>query len=205
MSATQFWFIPSVFVADAFPFDDAVQTSVPGSPLQALSSIFGFLTVLLLISKEWALAGSTADEKLDAILSHFEAQLAQIPDLSNWMSRMESHVTNALGGFAAGLTEMEHVFSALTASMCKVETGVTSASRVSRSHSGSFPVPGQNDGSTATGSRDPGSSEEGRNTRRRLHKDTSPDDDKIKNFRKYAKPERWLYGTRKAASKLEDD
>ena len=103
-----------------------------------------------------------ADEKLDAILSkflHYEAQLAQILTLSNWMSRMESHLANTLGGFAARLTEMEQNFSAFTARMCKVETGVTSASIVSGCPSGSRPLPGQKDSSTATASCDHGSSD----------------------------------------------
>ena len=43
--------------------------------------------------------------------------------------------------------------------------------------SGSWPLPGQSDGSTAMVSRDPGSSEEGRNTRRRLDIGKGPDDE----------------------------
>ena len=69
--------------------------------------------------------GITANEKLDALLSkfaQFETQIAQIPTLTNWMSRMDSHITKTLGDFAAGLTDMEQNFSALTARMCKSET-----------------------------------------------------------------------------------
>ena len=46
----------------------------------------------------------TADEKLDALLSQFaqfKEQVAQIPTFTDWMSRMESHVSTALRGFAA--------------------------------------------------------------------------------------------------------
>ena len=53
--------------------------------------------------------GITADEKLDALLSQFaqiKEQIAQIPAITGWMSRMESHVTAAIGGFAARLTKM---------------------------------------------------------------------------------------------------
>ena len=66
--------------------------------------------------------GITADEKFDALLSkfaHFDAQIAQIPTLTDWMSRMDSHITNALGGFATKLTEIEQHFSVLTAHMFK--------------------------------------------------------------------------------------
>ena len=47
-------------------------------------------------------SGSTTDEKLDALLSkivHFETQIAQIPPLTNWMSRMDSHITENTWGF----------------------------------------------------------------------------------------------------------
>ena len=60
----------------------------------------------------------TTDEKLDALLSkfvHFETQIAQIPALTNWMSRMDSHITKTLGDFVTGPTEMEQNFSTLTA------------------------------------------------------------------------------------------
>ena len=69
--------------------------------------------------------GITTDEKLDALLSQFaqfKEQIAQIPTLTNWMSRMDSHITRTLGDFATRLTEMEQNFSTLTARMCKVET-----------------------------------------------------------------------------------
>ena len=75
---------------------------------------------------------------------------------------------------------MEHNFSALSARTCKIETNAVSASSVSGS-ARSWPLPGQVDGSTAVGSHDPGSSEEGRNTRRRLEKDTGPDDENARS------------------------
>ena len=54
------------------------------------------------------------DEKLGALLSkfvHFEAQIDEIPALTTWMSRMDSHITKTLGDFATRLTEMEQNFS----------------------------------------------------------------------------------------------
>ena len=95
--------------------------------------------------------GITTDEKLDALLSQFaqfKEQIAQIPTLTNWMSRMDSHFTRTLGDFATRLTEMEQNFSTLTARMCKVETYAASASNVSRS-ARSWPTLEQVDGSTA--------------------------------------------------------
>ena len=80
-------------------------------------------------------SGSTLDEKLDALLSkfvHFEAQIAQIPALTSWMSRMDSHISKTLGDFATRRTEMEQSFSAITARMCKFETYAASASNVAR-------------------------------------------------------------------------
>ena len=102
--------------------DDASDRPVPESPVQFTASSFGSPdgSGSDLVSMSTRL-GITADEKLDAILSkfvHCKAQLAQILTLTNWMSRMESHVANTLGGFVARLTEMEENFSAFTARMC---------------------------------------------------------------------------------------
>ena len=93
-------------MANAKPFEDALHTSWLGSPTPALSSNFGSLAGSPDLERMGTRTGSTADEKLDAILSkfaHFEAQLAQIPALSNWMSRMESHVINTI--FAKIITD----------------------------------------------------------------------------------------------------
>ena len=101
--------------------------------------------------------GITTDEKLDALLSQFaqfKEQMAQIPTLTNWMSRMDSHITKTLEDFATRLTEMEQKFSNLTARRCKVETYAASASNVSGS-ARSWPSAEQVDGSTAAGSRGP--------------------------------------------------
>ena len=69
---------------------------------------------------------------------------------------MDSHVTNTPGGLAPRLTERKQNFIALTARMCKFETGVNSSSNVSGSLGGSWPLPGQIDGPTAAGSHDQG-------------------------------------------------
>ena len=128
-------------------------------------------------------SGSTTDEKLDALLSelgHFEAQLAQIPAVTNWMSRMDSHITTTLGDFATRLAEMEQNFSTLTARLCKVEIYAASASNVSGS-ARSWPSLEQDDGSTAAGPHGPGSSNDNRSTRRRLDTSTSPADEQARS------------------------
>ena len=149
---------------------DAFDRPVPKTPIQFTSSKFGCPNSSVSdIDGMGTRPGVTVDEKLDAHLSQFaqiKEQIPQIPTITGWMSRME-HVTTALGGFAAGLTEMERGFSALTARMCKTETGVTYASHFSSS-ARSWPSPGLVDGPTAAGSLGPESSDDSRNTRRRL-------------------------------------
>ena len=103
--------------------EDAVRTSLLGSPTPVFFfffSNFGSRDLETVGTRP----GTTTDEKLDAIFSKFVHLEA---------SRVEPHVTNTFGGFAAGLTEMEQDFSALTARMCRIETGVASASNVSGS------------------------------------------------------------------------
>ena len=124
-------------------------------------------------------SGITTDEKLDAFLSkfgHFETQIAQIPALTTWMSRVDSHITKTLGDFATRLAEMEQNVSTLTARMCKVETYAASASNVTCS-ARSWPSLEQVDGSIAAGSHGPGSSDDNRNTGRRLDTSSSPEDE----------------------------
>ena len=146
---------------------DALHTSLPGSP--PLSSNVGSPHGSGHdLDGMGTRSGSTLDEKLDALLSkcvHFEAQIAQIPALTTWMSRMDSHISKTLGDFASRLTEMEQNFSAISARMCKFETCAASASNVSGS-ARSWPTLEHVDGSTAAGSHGPGSSDDNRNTRR---------------------------------------
>ena len=77
--------------------------------------------------------------------------MAQIPTLTNWMSRMESHIPQTLGDFVTRLTVMEQNFSAFTTRMCKFETCAASASHVAGS-ARSLPILEQVDGCTAAGS-----------------------------------------------------
>ena len=99
---------------------DAFDRPVPKTPIQFTSSKFGCPNSSVSdLDGMRTRPGVTVDEKLDDPLSQFaqiKEQIAQIPAITGWMSRME-HVTTALGGFAAGLTEMEQDFSALTVRM----------------------------------------------------------------------------------------
>ena len=140
--------------------------------------------VLVTTSMEWAPAPEVRmDEKLDALLSkfvQFEAQIAQIPALTAWMSRMDSHISKTLGDFASRLTEMEQNFSTITARLCKFETHAASASNVSSS-ARFWPTLEQVDGSAAAGSHGPGSSDDNRNTRRRLDPSSSAEDEQSRS------------------------
>ena len=76
---------------------DASDRPVPNSPVQFTSSNFGFPNGSGSdLDGIGTRPGITADEKLDALLSkfvHFEMQIAQIPTLTNWMSRVDSLIT----------------------------------------------------------------------------------------------------------------
>ena len=114
----------------------------------------------------------TSMVRLLSQFAQFKEQIAQIPTLRNWMSRMDSHITK----------ETEQNFSSLTARMCKVETYPAPASNVSGS-ARSWPSGEQVDGSTARslGSHGPGSSDDIRNTRRRLDTFSSIEDEQSRS------------------------
>ena len=163
VSATQlslFLCIPFVLMATDRAREDAMYTSLPGSP--PLSSNVGSPHASGHdLDGMGTRSGNTLDEKLDALLSkfvHFETQIAQIPALTTWMSRVDSHISKTLGDFATRLTEMEQNFSAPTA-----------------------PTLEQVDGSTAAGSHGPGSSDDHRNTRRRLDTFSSTEDEQSRS------------------------
>ena len=82
------------------------------------------------------------------------------------IARVEQ-IVNALSAKMAMFPEMEQNFNNLTARVCKIETCATSDSNASGS-ARSWPSVELIHGSTAAGSHGPGSSEDNRNTRRRL-------------------------------------
>ena len=142
------------------------------------------LMVLVTTSMEWAPAQEVLWTKNSMPSSQnvytFETQIAQIPALTTWMSRMNSQITKTLGDFASRLTDMEQNFSAITARVCKFEAYAASASNVSGSAK-SWPTLEQVDGSTAAGSHGPGSSDDNRNTRRRLDPSSSAEDEQSRS------------------------
>ena len=117
--------------------------------------------------------------------------------LTTWMSRMDSHIMNTLGDFATRLAEMEQNFSALTARMYKFETYAASASNISGS-ARSWPTLEQVDGSTGAGSHGPGSSDDNRNTQRRLDPSSSAEDEQSRSAFLFRFPcEQYLKGITK--------
>ena len=162
--------------------EDAMHTTLPGFP--TLSSNVGSLHGSgHALDGMGTRSGNTVDEKIDALLSkfvQFETQIAQILSLTACMSRMDSHISKTLGDFATRLTDMEQIFSTLAARFCKVETYAASASNVSGS-ARSWPTIEQVDGSTAAGSHGPGSSDDTRNTQRRLDPASSTEDEQSRS------------------------
>ena len=182
VSTTQFSLFaafPSVFMATDRSCEDAMHTSLPGSPplLSNVGSPNGSGHDLD------GMASRSTDEQLREIrelllpLVQFARSVANcenhIQTITNSVVLLTSRITNIeqiVNTFStkmASLAEMEQNYSSLTARLCKVEGDMVSASSVSGS-ARSWNVIGQNDGSTAAGSHGPGSSDDNRNTRRRL-------------------------------------
>ena len=93
-------------------------------PCRSLLLILVLLMVLAPTSVVWAPALGVQRMKF----VHFETKIAQISSITNWMSRMDSHITETLGRFATRLTEMEENSNAFATRMCKLETGAPSGS-----------------------------------------------------------------------------
>ena len=137
------------------------------------------LMVLFPTSTEWVLAPQVQWERDSRPSSqeHF-LRLASIPVLVQGFTRFENSVlslSQSVATITNKISSVEQVVGGLPARVAALEASAASASSVSGS-AGSWPLPRQVDGSTATGSQDPGSCEEGRNTRRRLDKFSGPDD-----------------------------
>ena len=172
--------ISSVFMSNARTFDDAMHTSLPGSPVPDLSSNFGSPDHSAPDLERMGGRSSTLDDKVNEIL----LQHAQPPLLTQSVSGFESCVqtlSQSMATITTKVTSIEEVVGCLAARVAAVEAGAILASSVSGPPAGSWPLPGQIDGSTATGSRDPSSLDENRNTRRRLDKDTCPDDENARS------------------------
>ena len=107
--------------------------------------------------------------------NHIQTITNSVVLLTSRITNIEQ-IVNTFSNKMASLAEMEQNYSSLTARLCKVEGDMVSASSVSGS-ARSWNVIGQNDGSTAAGSHGPGSSDDNRNTRRRLDTLSSTEDE----------------------------
>ena len=115
------------------------------------------ILVLLTVEKEWA-----------AVPAHW--MIKSTRSSSNSRSCHYSHtLSQSMAAVTTKVTSVEQVVGGPAARDAALEAGAVSSSSVSGS-AGSWPLPGQVDGSTPMGSHDPRSSEEGMNTRRRHDK-----------------------------------
>ena len=142
------------------------------------------LIVLVMTSMEWAPAPEILCMKSSMLLFQ-NLYSSKRRSLKFLLSRhgcpVWIHISRkTLGDFSTRLTEMEQNFSALTARMCKFETNAASASNVS-GLARSWPTLEQVDDSTAAGSDGPGSSDDNRNTRRRLDTLSSTEDEQSRS------------------------
>ena len=158
VSTTQFCCFPPVFMARV---GDASDRPVP--PVQLSSSNFGFPNGSSPdIDGLATRLGTSSDEKVDIILSklaHFSVQLAQL-DVSNGITRY-IYIWRICGSTRRDETEFQR-------SQCARSKQVQFPPQVSPAR---HDWPSQVDGSTAAGSHDPGSPEQGRDTRHRLRSD----------------------------------
>ena len=160
--------------------EDAMRTSLPGSP--PLSSNVGSPHGSGHdLDGMGTRSGNTMDEKMPSLkFVHFEnADRSNSCSLDVDVPYGFTYLENTWG-FATRLTEMEQNFSALTSRMWKFETYAASASNISGS-ARSWPTLEQVDGSTAVGSHGPGSSDDNRNTRRRLDPSSSAEDEQSRS------------------------
>ena len=206
VSATQlslFLCIPFALMASDGASEDALHTSLPGSP--PLSSNVD--------------PPNRSGHDLDGMCQRsIDAQFKELrdilPPLARGFADFDKHVktpseavgmvtsriasveqtVNALSAKMAMFAEMEQNFTNLTARVCKVETYVASASNVSGS-ARSWPSVEHIDGSTAAGSHGPGSSDDNRNTRRRLDPSSTAEDEQSRSAVLYRFPcEQYLKG-----------
>ena len=158
----------SVFMAIDRACEDEMHTSLPGSsPLSSnVGSPHGSGHNLDGMGTR---SGNTMDEKLDALPSkfvHFETQIAQVPTLTTWMSRMDSHITKHLGIWRPD-SQRWNIISAASLHVCARSRHMLPLHQM-------HPVrhdPG-------LGSHGPGSSDDNRNTRRRLDPASSTEDER---------------------------
>ena len=173
VSTTQFCCFPPVLFARA---SDGTDVSV--SPLPTSSSNMGSPNGSLPDLEGTGYRASTMEEKINEMF----VQIAKLPLLMQSISRFENCVqtlSHSVASYDAKITNIEQMVSSLAARVTTLETNATTVSSGSSS-ARSWNMLGQSTGSTATGSlgsHGPGSSDDNRNTRRRLDPSLSPEDE----------------------------
>ena len=169
-------------------------TNVPISPAPASSSNLGSPDGSLPdLEGVGGHPACTLEEKFEAMLTkrlaQFEvnfAALASIPMLVQGFSRFESStlsLTQSVASIANQIMNIDQSVDGLAARVEALETNATSVSSGSGS-ARSWNILGHSDGTTATGSlgsHGPGSSDDNRNTRRRLDTFSSPEDEQARS------------------------
>ena len=157
-------------------------TDVPVSPLPASSSYLGSLDGSLPDLEGTGYRASTMEEKINEMF----VQVAKLPLLIQSVSRFENCVqtlSQTVASYDAKITNIEQMVRSLAAGVATLETNATSVSSGSGS-ARSWNILGRSDGSTAIGSlgsHGPGSSDDNRNTRRRLDTFSSPEDEQARS------------------------
>ena len=157
-STTQFCCFPTVLMAH---IDDASDRPVPPSPVQHSSSNFGSPNGSAPDLDGTGIRPSTMEEKMNEIY-------LQLPFFLQNASRIENSVqtlSQTVASSTARSTSVERIVSNLAARDAALETSAASVSSGSGS-ARSWNLLGQSDGSTAAGSRGPGSFDDNRNTKR---------------------------------------
>ena len=155
-------------------------THVPISPAPASPSNVGSPIGSLSDLEGTGYRASTMEVKINEMF----VQVVKLPLLIQSISRFENCVqtlSQTVASYDAKITNIEQMVYSLAARVTTLETNATTVS------SGSGPtwnILGHSDGSTATGSlgsHGPGSSDDNRNTRRRLNTFSSPEDEQSRS------------------------
>ena len=156
---------PSACIANTRARDDALYMSSLGKPLKATSSNFGPPNGS---SPDFDTVG-VSQNLLNS--THSLQRLRRSPCLCKALPDSKILFRRFHNQWPLLQPKFQTLSRSLVASLARI-----SASNVCGS-AGSWPLPGRTDGSTATGSRDPSASDDDRNTRRGLDRDSDPDDD----------------------------
>ena len=149
-------------------------TDVPVSSVPASSSNLGSPDGSIPDLEGTGFRACTMEEKINDIFT----QIAKLPLLMQSINCVQA-ISQTVASHDAKITKIERMVSSFAARVTILETNATSVSSGSGSPR-SWNVLGHSDGSTATGSlgsHGPGSSDDNRNTRRRLNTFSSSEDE----------------------------